>query len=165
MRRVVVLSSYPITQLVKESFPLCMRQLHDQLRVDHHLRHGGRMQYGLFLKGIGLTLQQSLTFWRKEFTKRMDPETVSVPSTATTTDDDQLHVYSLTRAIHTIYVTIMGRKDVVQITHHLVVTGLLLVILHQLVITMVTKDHNDVMMTSYDVRVSISSLGCWFTEE
>ena len=55
-----------------------MRQLHDQLRIDHHLRHGGRMQYGLFLKGIGLTLQQSLTFWRKEFTKRMDPETVSV---------------------------------------------------------------------------------------
>lgn len=64
-----------IDNLVKESFPLCMRQLHDQLRSDHHLRHGGRMQYGLFLKGIGLTLQQSLTFWRKEFTKRMDPET------------------------------------------------------------------------------------------
>lgn len=55
-----------------------MRELHEQLRSEHHLRHGGRMQYGLFLKGIGLTLQQSLTFWKKEFTKRMDPDTVSV---------------------------------------------------------------------------------------
>ena len=27
------------------------------------------MQYGLFLKGIGLTLEQALQFWRSEFTK------------------------------------------------------------------------------------------------
>lgn len=67
-----------IENLSKESYPLCMRELHEQLRSEHHLRHGGRMQYGLFLKGIGLTLQQSLTFWKKEFTKRMDPDTVSV---------------------------------------------------------------------------------------
>lgn len=65
-------------QLSKESYPLCMRELHERLRCEHHLKHGGRMQYGLFLKGIGLTLQQSLTFWKKEFTKRMDPETVGV---------------------------------------------------------------------------------------
>ncbi|XP_061425179.1 DNA primase large subunit isoform X3 [Lethenteron reissneri] len=49
------------------SFPLCMRQVHSALREHHHLRHGGRMQYGLYLKGIGLTLQQSLDFWRAEF--------------------------------------------------------------------------------------------------
>lgn len=46
-----------------------MRQLHKALRDNHHLRHGGRMQYGLFLKGIGLTLEQALQFWKTEFIK------------------------------------------------------------------------------------------------
>lgn len=30
------------------------------------------MQYGLFLKGIGLSLEESLKYWRTEFTKMMD---------------------------------------------------------------------------------------------
>ncbi|XP_054023976.1 DNA primase large subunit [Dryobates pubescens] len=56
-----------IDALSVRSFPLCMRQLHRALRDNHHLRHGGRMQYGLFLKGIGLTLEQALDFWKREF--------------------------------------------------------------------------------------------------
>ncbi|MEQ2228050.1 DNA primase large subunit [Ilyodon furcidens] len=56
-----------IDSLAGKSFPLCMRQLHQALRDNHHLRHGGRMQYGLFLKGIGLSLEQALQFWRMEF--------------------------------------------------------------------------------------------------
>uniref|UniRef100_A0A8C1T9Q7 DNA primase large subunit n=1 Tax=Cyprinus carpio TaxID=7962 RepID=A0A8C1T9Q7_CYPCA len=58
-----------IDALSGKSFPLCMRHLHKALRENHHLRHGGRMQYGLFLKGIGLSLEQALQFWRSEFVK------------------------------------------------------------------------------------------------
>ncbi|XP_023651017.1 DNA primase large subunit [Paramormyrops kingsleyae] len=56
-----------IDSLSVRSFPPCMRHLHEALRENHHLRHGGRMQYGLFLKGVGLTLDQALQFWRSEF--------------------------------------------------------------------------------------------------
>lgn len=65
-----------LVQLSKQSFPLCMRHLHDTLRSTHHLKHGGRIQYGLFVKGIGLSLEQSLKFWRDEFTKNMDIDKV-----------------------------------------------------------------------------------------
>lgn len=53
-----------------------MRQIHHRLCADHHLRHGARMQYGLFLKGIGLTLEDALAFWRAEFTKKIDADRV-----------------------------------------------------------------------------------------
>ncbi|GFS36961.1 DNA primase large subunit [Trichonephila inaurata madagascariensis] len=61
-----------IDNLSKTSFPLCMRNLHDTLRKNHHLKYNGRLQYGLFLKGIGLSLEDALKFWREEFTKVMD---------------------------------------------------------------------------------------------
>ncbi|XP_052757862.1 DNA primase large subunit [Galleria mellonella] len=61
-----------LDSLSVKSFPLCMRQLHEQLRMAHHLKHLGRLQYGLFLKGIGVTLEDSLRFWREEFTKIME---------------------------------------------------------------------------------------------
>ncbi|XP_057759482.1 putative disease resistance RPP13-like protein 1 isoform X2 [Arachis stenosperma] len=41
-----------------------------QLREDHHLKHAGRMQLGLFLKGVGLNVDDSLAFWREEFSKK-----------------------------------------------------------------------------------------------
>mmetsp|Transcript_27730 Transcript_27730/g.60595 ORF Transcript_27730/g.60595 Transcript_27730/m.60595 type:complete len:507 (-) Transcript_27730:294-1814(-) len=60
--------------LSAKSFPLCMRNLHLKVKEEHHLRHFGRMQLGLFLKGIGLTLEDAMTFWKSEFTKRMPAE-------------------------------------------------------------------------------------------
>ena len=47
--------------------PLCMRHLHRTLRANSHLKHFGRLQYTLFLKGIGLSLDESLVFWRRAF--------------------------------------------------------------------------------------------------
>ena len=39
-----------IDDLARKHYPLCMRTLHDSLRRDRHLKHYGRLQYGLFLK-------------------------------------------------------------------------------------------------------------------
>lgn len=48
-------------------FPMCMRHLHTTLRRDKHLKHFGRLQYNLFLKGIGLSVEEALLFWRSSF--------------------------------------------------------------------------------------------------
>ncbi|KAL8714944.1 MAG: hypothetical protein Q9220_001457 [cf. Caloplaca sp. 1 TL-2023] len=48
-------------------FPLCMRNLHMTLRKTNHLKHFGRLQYTLFLKGLGLTMEDCLIFWRHSF--------------------------------------------------------------------------------------------------
>ncbi|KAI2603662.1 DNA primase, large subunit [Hypoxylon sp. NC1633] len=53
-------------------FPLCMQHLHRSLRRDAHLKHFGRLQYTLFLKGIGLNLEECLVFWRSSFHKVTD---------------------------------------------------------------------------------------------
>jgi DNA primase large subunit len=57
--------------LSQEAFPLCMQHLQDTLRRDSKLKHWGRQQYGLFLKGIGLSMEDALVFWQMHFTKKM----------------------------------------------------------------------------------------------
>jgi DNA primase large subunit len=61
-----------LDQLSKKSFPLCMRYMHDILRDKHKLKYRGRIMYGLFLKGIGVTLEDALRFFREEFCKVID---------------------------------------------------------------------------------------------
>ncbi|XP_071579342.1 DNA primase large subunit [Temnothorax nylanderi] len=61
-----------LNDLSKTSFPLCMRTLHEALCANSHLKNSGRMQYGLFLKGIGVTLEDALRFWRDAFSKKTD---------------------------------------------------------------------------------------------
>lgn len=63
-----------MNQASKTSYPICMRNLHEGVLNDHHLKYFGRMQYGLFIKAAGLSLDEALTFWRTEFTKKMDVE-------------------------------------------------------------------------------------------
>lgn len=53
-----------------------MSVLHYNLKKHKHLKNGGRLQYGLFLKAIGLSVQDSLTFWRSYFTKKMSLDEV-----------------------------------------------------------------------------------------
>ncbi|KAG1675409.1 hypothetical protein FOA52_012328 [Chlamydomonas sp. UWO 241] len=43
-------------------FPLCMNTLMGALRKEHHLRHGGRQQLSLFLKSVGLPLEEATVF-------------------------------------------------------------------------------------------------------
>ncbi|KAF2719373.1 DNA primase [Polychaeton citri CBS 116435] len=52
---------------LSQHFPLCMQTLHRELRKTSHLKHFGRLQYSLFLKGIGLNLGECITFWRQAF--------------------------------------------------------------------------------------------------
>ncbi|KRY03214.1 putative DNA primase large subunit, partial [Trichinella britovi] len=51
-----------------------MPRLYDDLKRAHHLRLGGRMQLGLFLKKIGLSLNESLKFWEYHFRPKIDAE-------------------------------------------------------------------------------------------
>jgi DNA primase large subunit len=57
---------------LSQHFPMCMKNLHTTLRHNSHLKHYGRLQYSLFLKGIGLSLEDCLLFWRQAFNKITD---------------------------------------------------------------------------------------------
>ena len=64
-----------IKGLAERHFPLCMRSMQNTLNATHHLKYTARLQYGLFLKGIGLSLDDAIKFFRTEFTKaHVDPE-------------------------------------------------------------------------------------------
>jgi len=51
-----------------------MKYMMTNLRRDHHLKHFGRLHLGLFLKSAGLTLDDSIKFWKKSFTPRYTDE-------------------------------------------------------------------------------------------
>jgi hypothetical protein len=50
--------------------PPCMALMYERLSAEHHLKHYGLQQMSLFLKHIGLPLEQALMFWRSMFSPR-----------------------------------------------------------------------------------------------
>ncbi|CEP23957.1 PRI2 [Cyberlindnera jadinii] len=52
---------------IVDQFPLCGQHAMYGLRTLHHLKYTARQQFTLFLKGIGLSLEDALTFWSGEF--------------------------------------------------------------------------------------------------
>uniref|UniRef100_A0A7S3H1X7 DNA primase large subunit n=1 Tax=Spumella elongata TaxID=89044 RepID=A0A7S3H1X7_9STRA len=63
------LSPDKIELAAEVNMPLCMKNLHSNLKREHKLKHWGRLQYGLFLKGAGLDLEGAQQFWESHFTK------------------------------------------------------------------------------------------------
>ena len=59
-----------LQRLAEESFPLCAKNLFKAVKREHHLRHEGRRQLQLYLKRIGLPLEEALVFFKTEFTKK-----------------------------------------------------------------------------------------------
>lgn len=50
-------------------FPPCMLNLHTSLRKTHRLSHDQRFIYSLFLKDIGLPVDEAIKFWRLEYSQ------------------------------------------------------------------------------------------------
>jgi len=61
-----------VEPLSHRNFPLCMKSMQQALTATHHIKYKARLQYGLFLKGIGLSLEDAMKFFRGEFIKKTD---------------------------------------------------------------------------------------------
>ncbi|CDK26737.1 unnamed protein product [Kuraishia capsulata CBS 1993] len=57
-----------ISEGIARHYPLCGTNLVKGVLANHHLRFQGRQQLTLFLKGIGLNIDQAMIFWQKQFT-------------------------------------------------------------------------------------------------
>ncbi|XP_059054583.1 uncharacterized protein LOC131848675 [Achroia grisella] len=51
---------------ILDYFPPCMSNLHQTLRKKHRLSHTQRFYYTLFLKDIGMPVEEAVDFWRRE---------------------------------------------------------------------------------------------------
>ncbi|KAG8901050.1 hypothetical protein FRB99_005592 [Tulasnella sp. 403] len=61
-----------VDEMSVKHWPMCMRHLHETMRKDRHLKHYGRLQYGLFLKAVGMSVEEAMVFWRKSFSTVTD---------------------------------------------------------------------------------------------
>lgn len=75
-----------------QKFPLCMQHLHSVLRSRHRLSHYARLYYSLFLKEIGMELEDSIIFWRQEYSK---PHTCSSVCLHNWQSNEKKFIYSI----------------------------------------------------------------------
>lgn len=73
--RPLAITAATIDALAPTHFPLCMRQLHRKFREHHHLKYDGRLQYCMFLKGLGWSVHDTLVHFRAEFVRVLAPAT------------------------------------------------------------------------------------------
>ena len=57
---------HSVPELARAHFPLCMEEIYNALRRKHMLKHWGRLQLGLFLKGIGLSVENNTALFLNE---------------------------------------------------------------------------------------------------
>ena len=60
-----------IDKLWKRVYPPCMMHLTEKLKQNNHLRHDGRRQLWLFLKGCGMTVQDNKEYFHKYFASKV----------------------------------------------------------------------------------------------
>lgn len=58
-----------LTPTINKHFPLCATNLTKNIVHNSHLKYAGRQQLSLFLKGVGLNIDEALKFWAFQFTK------------------------------------------------------------------------------------------------
>lgn len=58
----------------KRYFPPCMAHLLTVLRTNHRLSHLWRFRFTIFLKDIGLSVEESIKFWENEYSKSCTAE-------------------------------------------------------------------------------------------
>ncbi|KAG6905759.1 hypothetical protein DXG01_000859 [Tephrocybe rancida] len=61
-----------VDDLAEKHFPMCMRTMHDSLQRNHHIKHFRCLNYGLFLKVLGVPIEEAVVFWRKSFDRITD---------------------------------------------------------------------------------------------
>ncbi len=63
-----------LDNVADRSFPLCMGEILKGLRKKHMLKHWGRLQLGMFLKGMGLSLKDNIKLFEVELKKTSEGE-------------------------------------------------------------------------------------------
>ena len=85
-------------------FPLCFARVHQNLQKHHRLGHHARVAYTLFLKEIGLSLEEAFKFWSHYYSK---PTKVHEKCSHSWQENHRKFDYSLNH----LYGQAGGRKD------------------------------------------------------